>query len=79
MTSNGALRRQSVPFLSKCLEYNEQHGEGCALTFNVLLMVVVMLLIRYHSSRAEDLLKALDPQSFVQVPIVLLFNARSPM
>lgn len=49
------------------------------LTFNVLLMVVVVLLVRYHSSRAEDLLEALDAQSFVQVPIILLFRARSPV
>ena len=46
------------------------------LTFDVLLMVVVVLLIRYHRSRAEDLLKALDAQSFVQVAIILLFRPR---
>lgn len=48
------------------------------LTFDVLLVVVVVLFIRY-SSGAEDLLEALDAQSFVQVPVILLFRARSPV
>lgn len=49
------------------------------LTFNVLLVVVVVLLIRYGCSRAEDLLEALDPQGFVQVPFIVLFRVRSPV
>lgn len=49
------------------------------LTFNVLLVVVVVLLVGYSSTRAEDLLEALDAQGFIQVPIILLFRARSPV
>lgn len=42
-------------------------------------MVVVQLLIRYCGSRAEDLLEALDTQRLVQVAIVFLVTARSPL
>lgn len=48
------------------------------LTFNVLFMVVAVLLIRDSSTRAQDLLEALDAQGFVQVPIILIFWASSP-
>lgn len=55
------------------------HRHQCGLTFDVLLVVVVVLLVRHRSSGAEDVLEALDSQSFVQVSIVLLFGARRPV
>lgn len=36
-------------------------------------MVGVVLLVRYDRRRAQDLLEALDPQGFVQVPVILFF------
>lgn len=49
------------------------------LTFDVLLVVAVVLLIRHRGGRAQDLLETLDAQSFVQVPVILFFTARSPV
>lgn len=42
-------------------------------------MVVVQLLAGHRGSRAEDLLEALDTQSLVQVAIVFLVTACSPL
>lgn len=44
----------------------------CLLTFKVLLVVGAVLLVGDPGGGAEDLLKALDPQGFVQVPFILL-------
>ena len=49
------------------------------LTFDVLLVVAVVLFIRHRGGGAQDLLETLDAQSFVQVPVILLFTARSPV
>lgn len=56
-----------------------QHEDRGVLTLDVLLMVVVQLLVGHRGSRAEDLLEALDTQSLVQVAIVFLVTASSPV
>lgn len=42
-------------------------------------MVIVQLLIGDRGSRPEDLLEAMDTQSLVQVTLVFLVTACSPM
>lgn len=68
---------------SELFAHNRKHLHAlwsfCTLTFNVFVMVNVVLLIRHGSSRREDLLEALDTQGFIQVPIILLFWARRPV
>jgi len=49
------------------------------LTFNVLLVVVMVLFIRDGCCGVEDLLEALDPQGFVQVPFILFFRVQTPV
>ena len=57
-------------------------GEGEAgealLTLKVLLIVGAVLLVRHPGGGVQDLLEALDPQGFVQVPFILLLHTRRP-
>lgn len=51
----------------------------CVFTLKVLLAVGAVLLVRDPGGRADDLLKPLDSQGFVQVPFILLIRLLRPL